>query len=132
MSRDLDNPGTCQVDFYVLKQMSVAPEVAACNLALTMWERNQQVYVVTETRAAGEQLDELMWRYPQERFLPHAMADSQDAARTPVKIGLLSALNQADVVINLGPEAIPEAQKYGRMTEMSVLGLVSEVGCLVR
>jgi DNA polymerase IIIc chi subunit len=74
--------------------------------------------VVTADEEAGRQLDELMWEQPGGRFLPHALAGSQSAGKAPVNIGPLSTLNQADVVINLCPEAIPQPQRFGRVQEI--------------
>jgi len=118
VSSDNTAPETCQIDFYVLKQLSANPNEMVCNLAMTMWERNQQVFVVTETETAGRQLDELMWQHPEGRFLPHALANSQEAGKTLVNIGTLSALNPVDVVINLCPQVIPQPERFGRILEI--------------
>ena len=82
------------------------------------WERNQAVYVITATDKACEQLNELMWQYPEGRFLPHAVTGSQDCAQTPVNIGKLSGLNPTDVVINLCQEAVPDPQRFIRILEI--------------
>ena len=81
-------------------------------------ERNQKIFIITATEAEGEQLDELMWRYPPERFVPHAKVGVPSSARAPVNIGTLSGLNPADVVINLCPEAVPEPQRFSRVLEI--------------
>ena len=90
----------------------------ACHLAVMAWERNQTVYIITATDKAGEQLSELMWQYPEGRFLPHAVTGSQDCAHTPVNIGTLSGLNPIDVVINLCEEAVPDPQRFIRILEI--------------
>ena len=46
------------------------------------------------------------------------MARDQDAIKAPVKIGTLSDLNPADVVINLCPEAIPQPERFSRVLEI--------------
>ena len=108
----------CQVDFYVLKEPSADPGKLACSLALMTWERNQRVYVVAASETAAKQIDELMWQHPEGRFLPHAVAGDSNAAKTMINVGTLSALNQADVVINLCPEAVPQLEKYNRILEI--------------
>ena len=90
----------------------------ACHLAVMAWERNQTVYIITATDKAGEQLSELMWQYPEGRFLPHAVTGSQDCSHTPVNIGKLSGLNPSDVVINLCEEAVPDPQRFIRILEI--------------
>jgi len=81
-------------------------------------ERKQKIFIITPSEASSEQLDELMWQYPEGRFIPHTRVEDQDAAKAPVNIGGLSSLNPADVVINLCPEAIPQPERFGRVLEI--------------
>ena len=82
------------------------------------WEREQNIFIVTCTDEASEQLYELMWQSPGDRFLPHARAGKQDAAKAPVSIGSLSSLNPTDVVINLCTEAVPQPERFSRILEI--------------
>ena len=82
------------------------------------WERDQNIFIITSTDKASEQLHELMWQYPGDRFLPHARTDKQDAAKAPVNIGTLSSLNPTDVVINLCHEAVPQPERFNRVLEI--------------
>ncbi len=118
MSSEATNPESCQVDFYLLGESSPGVEKAACRLALMAWERNQKVFIITATESSCKQLDELMWQYPDGRFLPHAGADEPDSGKAPVNIGTLSSLNPTDVVINLCPEAVPQAERFSRVLEI--------------
>lgn len=118
MASDSTQAGACQVDFYVLAAAGVKPVEVACTLTLTMLERDQRVFLVTETEQSARQLDELLWQYPEGRFLPHALAGSADASRAMINIGTLSTLNPVDVVINLCPEAIPQPERFSRILEI--------------
>ena len=111
-------PETCQVDFYLLGESSPGAEKLACRLALMAWERKQKVFIVAASDASCEQLDELMWHYPEGRFLPHARASDQDSRKSPVTIGSFSDLNPTDVVINLCLEALPQPQRFSRILEI--------------
>lgn len=82
------------------------------------WERKQNIFVITSSKSSGKQLDELMWEYPQGRFLPHAEAGDIDAAKAAVKIGTHSNLKPADVVINLCQEAVPQPERFSRILEI--------------
>lgn len=108
----------CQVDFYLLGESSPGAEKLACRLALMALERMQTIFVVTDTETSGKRLDELMWEYPQGRFIPHAKAGDRDADKAPVTIGRLTGLNQADLVINLGLEAVPQPERFSRVLEI--------------
>jgi DNA polymerase-3 subunit chi len=118
LSSDITNNESCQVDFYLLGQSSPGTGTLACRLALMAWERKQTVFIITATQTASEQLDELMWQYPEGRFLPHARADGPDSGKAGVNIGTPSSLKPADVVINLGPEAVPEPERFSRILEI--------------
>jgi DNA polymerase-3 subunit chi len=112
------NQEPCQVDFYLLGASSPSAEKLACRLALMAWERKQQIYIVTATTHSVKQLDELMWQYPEDRFLPHASCESENFEAAPVKIDTLSGLKPSDVVINLCPEAIPQPERFSRVLEI--------------
>jgi len=118
LSGETTNPGSCQVDFYLLGEFAPGADKLACRLALMAWERKQKVFVITASEASGRQLDELMWQYPEGRFLPHTKVGNQDVGKAPVNIGLLSDLNPTDVVINLCPEAVPQPEKFTRVLEI--------------
>jgi DNA polymerase-3 subunit chi len=118
LSSENTSPETCQVDFYLLGESSPEADNLACRLALMAWERKQKIFIITATETSGQQLDELMWKFPEGRFLPHSMADGQETGKTPVNIGTLRSLNPADVVINLCPEAVPQPERFSRILEI--------------
>ncbi len=118
MSSAATHSEPCQVDFYLLGRSAPEASKLACRLALMAWERKQQIFIITATESAGQQLGELMWQYPQGRFLPHAEAGGIDCTTAPVNIGPLCVLKPADVVINLCHEAVPEPERFSRVLEI--------------
>jgi DNA polymerase-3 subunit chi len=118
LSGEITHPESCQVDFYLLGQSSPGAAKLACRLALMALERKQKIYVITPSKTSSEQLDELMWQYPEGRFVPHARTGDPDASKASVNIGTLAGLNPADVVINLCPEAIPQPERFSRILEI--------------
>jgi len=108
----------CQVDFYLLGDASPGADKLACRLALMALEHNQEVFIIAPSEAGAGQLDELMWHYPEGRFVPHARSGTGDAARAPVNIGTLDALKPAEVVINLCPETVPRPETFSRVLEI--------------
>lgn len=118
MSGELTNSEACQVDFYLLGNPSAVAAKLACRLALMAWERKQNIFIITRTKDACEELLELMWQFPDERFLPHADTQDRYSDKAPVNIGTLSSLNPTDVVINLCPEAVPQPERFSRILEI--------------
>lgn len=108
----------CQVDFYLLGETAASPTKLACRLALMAWERKQGVFISTDTQADGEQLDQLMWQYPEGRFLPHALSGDAGENPAPIRIGQPTGLKPVDVVINLCPGAVPDPVRFRRVLEI--------------
>jgi DNA polymerase-3 subunit chi len=111
-------PDDAQVDFYLLNTPQLEAGLLACRLALMAWERGHRVTVLTDSREAASELDELMWKSPRGRFLPHARDDSESADVAPVLITGPDRLNEADVLINLCRLPVPEPEKYKRLLEI--------------
>lgn len=118
MSEVTHQPESCQIDFYLLGESSPGADKLTCRLALMALERKQKIFIITPTDIAGEKLDELMWVYPEGRFIPHARSADPDSAKAPVNIGTLSGLKQADVLINLCREAVPQPERFSRVLEI--------------
>ena len=118
MSSDAANLEPCQVDFYLLGDASLQAGKFACRLAMMAWENNQRTYIIVASESSIERLDEQMWQYPDNRFLPHATPDNPNCSKAPVIIGTLSGLNPTDVVINLSPDAVPQTERYKRVLEI--------------
>ena len=118
MTADSTNTDPCQVDFYLLGDPALIAGNFACRLAMMAWERKQKVFITADSETTIKQLDELLWQYPQGRFLPHSPVDDTQSERAPVNIGTISGLNPTDVVINLCPEAIPQPARFDRVLEI--------------
>lgn len=118
MSSEATKTESCQVDFYLLGESSPGAGNLACRLALMAWERKQEIFIITASKSSGKQLNELMWQYPEGRFLPHSDAQDEHSRKAPVNIGTLSSLNQTDVVINLCAEVVPQPERFSRVLEI--------------
>lgn len=108
----------CQIDFYVLEDESLSPELLVCRLALMAWEQGNRIIVLVENEARAKQMDKLMWETPQGRFLPHEVMAKPGFA--PVKIGTVRELEDdaAEVIINLTREAVPSPERFRRLLEL--------------
>jgi DNA polymerase-3 subunit chi len=117
-----------QVDFYILSEGSEDSRLRlACRLADKAVQRKLGVFVVTESEADARKLDELLWTFAQNSFLPHRFAWDIGTApvEEPVIIGCAGsepAGNTADqswdLMINLASD-VPEAfGRYERLAEV--------------
>jgi DNA polymerase-3 subunit chi len=68
-----------QADFYTLKEdSSQARLVFACRLTEKACSQNMPVYLHVDDAATAEELDNLLWSFKPESFIPHAMTDMLD------------------------------------------------------
>ncbi len=104
----------CKVDFYLLGSPRLSAEHLACKLSMMAWERGHRIHVVAADDRV-DALDELMWSYPEDRFLPHGPAGKDAAA--PVRIGGEPPAD-ADLVINLTPEPLTVSARWRRLLEI--------------
>ncbi|MCD2325357.1 DNA polymerase III subunit chi [Sphingomonas sp. IC-56] len=74
-----------QVDFYHLS--STPLERALPRIAERILAGGERLLVVASDADARARLDQLLWSYAPDSFLPHGLAGSEDDARQPVLIG---------------------------------------------
>ena len=108
-----------RVDFYVLDDSSPrAREHGACRLAEKAWLQHHRVFVHTGSRTAAQALDELMWTFKQNSFLPHTIFPGETDEAVNVLVGDgTPPENETDVLINLSDEVPQFYQQFERVAE---------------
>lgn len=107
-----------RIEFYVLPDNSAAGRLrAASQLAAKGWQHGLPVFIRCENPTQCAELDELLWRFRAERFIPHELYEQDPQA--PVVIGLeqAPALGQG-LLINLAPTLSPHTQGFSRVIEI--------------
>lgn len=107
-----------RIEFYVLSSATAAERLrAACQLAMKAWRAGLPVFVRgCDTQQCAE-LDELLWRFKAESFVPHNL--HQDDAQAPVVIGLDEQPAHAQgVLINLSSSLSPHVEDFSRVIEI--------------
>ena len=106
------------MDFYVLKDAGASAGRLACRLSLMAWEQGHCIAVVAEDERAARSLDELMWDFPQARFLPH----ERDARDADVPVSIVLSPDDAgpgrDILINLADGAVADPSRFSRLLEI--------------
>lgn len=107
-----------RVEFYVLSTATPADRLrAACQLAMKAWRAGLPVFVRGSDEEQCRAVDELMWRFKAETFIPHSL--HQDDPHAPVAIGLDEEPATAQgVLINLGSSLSPHVERFGRVIEI--------------
>lgn len=110
-----------RVDFYILQDVDVdAARRFACRLAVKAMAGGHGVHLHVDDEAAAEDLDGLLWDYPEHRFVPHARQDDATLSRAPVVIGWQTPARPDGVLVNLSAEIPTFFGRFDRVAEIVV------------
>ena len=120
-----------QVKFYVLSEpqpdntatpthaASTVPAeyLFACQLCADFYRQGLRVYVFCQNQQDAELLDEVLWQFDAERFVPHNLAGEGPQRGAPIEISWQMPKSSRQVLINL-TESIPSfANRYMQVIE---------------
>jgi DNA polymerase-3 subunit chi len=109
-----------EVDFYILDAESPDQRKDfACRLAAQVFRQGHQVYIHTDDEPAAREMDDLLWSFRPDSFLPHSLLGGEHADR--VAIGWQADPSpHSDVMINLGLSVPEFVGRFRRVTEVVV------------
>ncbi|SDI46884.1 DNA polymerase III, chi subunit [Pseudomonas flavescens] len=107
-----------RIEFYVLSSTTPAERLrAACQVAGKAWRHGLPVFLRGRDVEQCAELDQLLWQFRQESFIPHGL--HQDGPQAPVVIGLDEAPASAQgVLINLGSTLSAHVEHFSRVIEI--------------
>lgn len=99
-----------QVVFYLLPETPQAPSApallsSACRLAERCYLDKEKVYILATDQHQAEAVDELLFSFDPDSFVPHNLTGEGPAGGAPVEIGCEAPKGQRSVLINLCPQA---------------------------
>jgi len=107
-----------RIEFYRLG--SSQPEArlrAACQLARKGWQAGLPVFIRCQDAGEMQAVDELLWRFRSDAFVPHELAEDNPSA--PVVIGESEPPAQSGgLLINLNRAVSPHIQQFSRIIEL--------------
>ncbi len=108
-----------RISFYILKgEQEYDRRVFACRLIEKAYTQGHHIYVHTNNVREAEQLDELLWTYRADSFVPHQMSHEPGQEDCPVLIGHDSTPPRLmNLLINLSPEHPPFFSQFERVAE---------------
>ncbi len=97
-----------RVEFINLGQAGSDALTAAARLAAHHHRQGRRVLIVAASQAEAQEMDQRLWTFEQNSFVPHALAGGPDQDQEPVLIATgPDNLNQAGVAILLHPQEPP-------------------------
>ena len=113
-----------RVDFYILEAAAENERLrTACRLTEKAWQMGHRVFIHTDSNETARHVDDMLWTYRQDSFVPHALLRDRLNVRAddvePVLIGDgASEPADVDVLINL-TETVPAfASRCERVAEI--------------
>ncbi|MDX1678637.1 DNA polymerase III subunit chi [Arsukibacterium sp.] len=115
------------VTFYVLadSQQTPANELSeppahfalACKLCADFYRANQRVFVYTASQQDAELIDQLLWQFDADSFVPHNLSGEGPARGAPVEISWQPPKQSRQILINLAPEIPAFAGRFADIIE---------------
>ncbi len=110
---------SCRVDFYVQSGGPAQGHLTlACRVTEKAFQAGHQVYIRCSSVEQAKTLDQLLWTFSQNSFVPHSI-NGTGKARTPVTIGNEPANSEtAQVVVSLAGDPVTDFTGFLRVAEI--------------
>ena len=110
-----------RVDFYILQDVDFnAASRFACRLAVKAVASGHRVHIHADDADAAAELDELLWNYPEHRFIPHVCEGADTVPAAPLVLGWSPPPSPEGVLINLAGEIPTFFGRFERVAEVIV------------
>ena len=109
-----------RIDFYILKDNSLqAQNLLTCRLSEKAYKQGCQVFINTNTGEQLKQLDDMLWTFTANSFLPHGCYGENTDSTHPVLLGhAIEPEGPSDVLVNLAEDIPAFFSRYNRVTEL--------------
>jgi DNA polymerase-3 subunit chi len=109
-----------RVDFYLLSSdQPDAKWLVACRLLEKAYSKGHRVFVYCNNRQDAEHLDELLWTFRDDSFIPHNLQGEGPEPPPPVQIGYdKEPRGFNDILLNLSQETPTFYTKFKRVIEL--------------
>jgi DNA polymerase-3 subunit chi len=108
-----------RVSFYILKGSEAHDrQVFACRLIEKAYKQGQHIYIHTDNLEQAEQINQILWSFRGDSFIPHQLIDESDETHCPVLIGHDSKPSRLmNLLINLGSQQPIFFSQFERVAE---------------
>ncbi|WP_058533250.1 DNA polymerase III subunit chi [Legionella saoudiensis] len=109
-----------RVDFYLLESdQDHARWLIACRLLEKAYHRGHRVYVYCNNQQDAELIDELLWTFKEDSFIPHNLQGEGPEPPPPIQIGYgQEPRGFNDILLNLSTQIPAFYTKFKRVMEL--------------
>jgi len=107
-----------RIDFYIIPQDQLDHIYNfTCRLTEKAYQQDHKITIKVNSQEEAQKLDDLLWSYKPESFLPHNKQNDQEDA--PIRIVWDNLGSDYEVLINLSDEVPPEFTRFQRVTQIA-------------
>lgn len=114
-----------QVMFYLLPELTTPPAETdspahwfqACVQACFCYRNNQRVYIHADDQATAHAIDEMLWGFEPDTFVPHNLVGEGPTQGAPVEIGFQKPKSRRPFLINLAGNIPSFASNYSHIID---------------
>jgi DNA polymerase-3 subunit chi len=109
-----------EVDFYIVSDPEQSGLLrAACRVVEKAWSQGLRVHVLAADEEQASRMDEMLWTFRQDSFVPHERWHGDEPSGVRVLIATPACVAQdADVLVNLGADIPSWYRHCGRIAEL--------------
>jgi DNA polymerase III subunit chi len=109
-----------RVDFYLLESNEPNDDILlVCKLLEKAYHRGHRVFVYCKNIDEAHQLDELLWTFKDDSFIPHNIQGEGPEPPPPIQIGFdAEPRGFNDILINLSPVKPSFSDRFKRVMEI--------------
>lgn len=108
------------VMFYILPEQQTETNAhwfQACLHAANCFRNNQRAFIFTDDQNTAHEIDELLWKFEPDSFVPHNLIGEGPQNGSPIEIGFQAPKNRRPVLINLASEMPFFAGNYSHIID---------------
>jgi DNA polymerase-3 subunit chi len=109
-----------KIDFYILADSTEsAHRQLICRLVEKAYQQKHQVYIQTQNQREAEQLNQLLWTYRDDSFIPHNLYGETLKPLPPIQIGFnQNPEDHRDILLNLSDDVPSFYPQFSRILEV--------------
>jgi DNA polymerase-3 subunit chi len=109
-----------KIDFYVIEDtLARSRLLLACRLIEKAHKARHRIYVNADDKQQAHVLDELLWTYRDDSFLPHNLYGDGPEPAPPIQIGFQTTPDKhRDILLNLNKEVPVFFTQFARVLEI--------------
>ncbi len=89
----------------------------ACQQAAMAYRQQQKVFIYTQDQSQAHAIDEMLWAYEPDSFVPHNLMGEGPNYGSPVEISWQAPTNRRALLINLTANVPPFAQQFNQVID---------------